>query len=190
MIYTDLLLAAVNNALQGVLPEQSAAVDAIGIADTLFPEVAQAVSEGAAADEFKRSFLRREKSLVLVAGAATLADDVLVRYIADATLFDPASLSKKYAWRDYPQFVRRSDPRLGVFTIQGGMELLVREPNQQFVVPLTATGARTLITPCVVTKPALATTDVDAPDVIISDLTEALSEALKGQLATVAGEKV
>lgn len=190
MRYQDLLLAAVNNATRGMSPEQSAAIDAVGIADTLFPEVSQAVSETAAANESKRSLLRREKSLTLVAGAATLSDDVLVKFIADATLFDPTMLSRRYGWRDYPNFVRWNDPRLGIFTVQGGTQLLVRDPGQQFTVPLVATGARTLVVPCSVEKPALATDAVDAPAVIISDLTEALSEALRGQIATTAGERV
>src|SRR5690349_18546331 len=116
MTYEDLLYSAVNNALRGVPPEQSAALDAVGIADSLFPTVSQAVSEQAGTNEYKRSLLRRQKSITLTAGSATLSDDVLTHYIADATLIDPASLTKRYAWRDYPDFVRRGDKRLGVFS--------------------------------------------------------------------------
>ena len=191
MRYVDLLNAAISNAQRGLAPEQASIMsDALAMADTLFPSVAQAVSESTAADEYKRSFLRREKSVTLVAGEATLSDDVLVRYIADAVLFDPAALSKHYAWRDYPDFVKRGDRRLGVFTVQGEMLLAVIEPNTGFAVPLTATGPRTLVVPCQVVKPASATTEVDAPDVVISDLVEALSEALRGQLVTATGEAV
>jgi len=186
--YEELLYAAMSNATRGLNPSESMAADALSIADTLFPVVSQAVSENAAANEYKRSFLRREKSITLVAGEATLTDDVLNRYVADAVLIDPAVLTKHYAWRDYPDFVRRGDTRLGVFTIQGGMTLSVIEPNAAYTDPLTATGTRTLFIPCQVVKPATATTDVDAPDVVISDLIEALAEALKGQLVTTAGE--
>lgn len=183
MIYHDLLLSSVNNALRGVLPEQSAALDAIGIADTLFPVVSQAVCEAAAASEYKRSLLRRSKSLTLVAGVDTLDDDVLTHYIADATLIDPAVLTKRYTWRDYPDFIKRGDRRIGIFSLQG-MELLVVEPGAAFAVPLVATGARTLTVPCVVVKPATATTEIDCPDAILSDLDEALAEALRGALTT------
>lgn len=186
MIYSDLLYSAVNNALRGVPPEQSAAVDAIGIADSLFPIVSQGVCEAAATNEYRRSLLRRSKSITLAAGSATLTDDVLTHYIADATLIDPSVLTKKYAWRDYPDFVRRGDKRLGVFSLQG-TTLLVIEPNANFTVPLTASGARTLTVPCVVVKPALATDDVEAPDEIISDLDEALANALRGEIVKVAG---
>lgn len=182
MTYEQLLYSAVNNALRGVAPEQSAAIDAVGIADTLFPVVSQEVCEAAATNEYKRSLLRRPKSITLVAGEAALTDDVLTRYIADATLIDPASLSKKYAWRDYPDFVRRGDRRLGVFSLQG-ITLLVIEPNAAFTVPLTATGARTLTIPSVVVKPALPTDDLDCPDEILSDLDTALSSALRGVIA-------
>lgn len=186
MLYKDLLYSAINNALRGVPPEQSAAIDAIGIADTLFPVVSQSVCEAAATNEYKRSLLRREKSITLTAGQATLTDDVLTHYIADATLIDPVGLSKKYAWRDYPDFVRRGDKRLGVFSLQG-TSILVIEPNANFTVPLTASGARTLTVPCVVVKPATASTDIDCPEEILSDLDEALSEALRGQLSKMAG---
>ena len=188
MRYQDLLLSAVNNALHGVLPEQSAAIDAIGIADTLFPVVSQAVSEAAATDEYKRSLLLRTKSITLAVGSATLTADVLTHFIADGVLYDPASLSKKYAWRLYPQFIRSSDRRLGKFTLNGGDLLQVVEPNANFTVPLEATGARTLTIPCAVLKPALASDDVDAPAEVISNLIEALSESLRGQIVKMAGE--
>lgn len=186
MIYSDLLYSAVNNALRGVPPEQSAAIDAIGIADSLFPVVSQAVCEAAAWNEYRRSLLRRSKSITLSAGSATLTDDVLTHYVADATLIDPASLTKRYAWRDYPDFIRRGDKRLGIFSLLG-TTLLVIEPNANFTVPLTASGARTLTVPCIVVKPALATDEVDCPDEILSDLDEALSNALRGEIAKVAG---
>jgi hypothetical protein len=183
--YENLLRSALGNATRGMAADQVAMiVDQLGIADTLFPIVSQAVSEAIATDEYKRSLLRREKSITLVAGTATLTDDVLTKFIADSVLFDPASLTKKYAWRDYPQFVRRSDPRLGEYTLRGGTLLMVRDPNQQFAVPLTATGARTLVVPCVVVKPATAATAIDAPDEVISDLDEALSTVLRGELTS------
>jgi len=186
--YSDLLYAAINNSLRGTIALQNPSVDAIGIADTLFPVVSQAVCEVAAANDYKRSLLRREKSLTLVAGTATLDDDVLTHYVSDATLIDPAVLTRHYAWRNYPDFIKRGDQRLGVFTIKGGDVIQVIDPQVAFTVPLVTTGARTLTIPCVVVKPATATTNIDAPDEILSDLQEALSEALRGQLPKAAGE--
>lgn len=188
MRYQDLLLSAVNNAMRGMLPEQSAAIDAIGIADTLFPTVSQGVCEAAAADPARRDLVRRQKSITLVAGSATLTSDVLVHYIADSVLLDPATLSKRYAWRDYPDFVKRGDRRLGIYTVIGGHALQVIDPSQPFTIPLTASGARTLVIPCAVEKPATATTDVDCTDEIVSDLIEALSEALRGQIIKQASQ--
>lgn len=77
-----------------------------------------------------------------------------------------------------------------MFSLQGGTTLVVREPNQAFVVPLTASGARTLVVPSVVVKPAAATDQIDCPDEILSDLDEALSEVLRGQIAKTAGANV
>ena len=187
MRYQDLLLSAVNNAMRGVLPEQSAAIDAIGIADTLFPTVSQGVCEAAAADPSRRDLVRRQKSITLVTGAATLTSDVLVHYIQDSVLLDTANLSKRYAWRDYPDFVRRGDRRLGIYTVVGAHELQVIDPNQPFTVPLTASGARVLTIPCVVEKPTLATDQVDCTDEILSDLDEALANSLRGMIIKEAG---
>lgn len=166
--------------------DQSAAIDAIGIADTLFPIVSQSVSETAADDEYRRSLLLREKSITLASGQAALTEDVLTHYIGDSTLIDPSNLNKKYAWRAYPDFIRRGDKRLGVFSLQG-RSLLVIEPNANFTVPLTASGARTLTVPCTVIKPATADDEIDAPDEIISDLDEALANALRGAIIKEAG---
>lgn len=188
MTFGELIYSSVMNAMRGMQPSASPNLDAMMVAQTLFPEVAQSVSEGIAANEYRRSLLRREKSITLVAGQATLTDDVLTHYIADSTLVDPANLSKKYAWRDWPQFIRSSDRRLGKYTLRGGDTLQVVEPNSSFSIPLTATGTRTLVTPCVIIRPATENDDIDAPDEAISDLQEALSEALRGQLAKIAGE--
>jgi hypothetical protein len=186
--YSDLLYIAINNSLRGTSALQNPSVDAIGIADTLFDEVAQAVSAAAAADEYRRSLLRRTKSLTFVAGTSTLTDDVFTDFIADAVLLDPSNLNKHYAWRDYPDFVKRGDRRLGIFTVTGGDTIQIIDPNVGFTDPLTTTGARNLIVPCFVVKPAAATDPMDCPDQIVSDLTEALSNALRGEMAKVAGE--
>lgn len=188
MTFQELIYASVTNAMRGLQPSASPNLDAMMIAQTLFPEVSQSVCEAAAANEYKRSLLRRTKTLTLVAGSATLTDDVLTHFIPDATFYDPSNLNKKYAWRDYPDFVRRGDRRLGIFSLQGGDTLVEIEPNAGFSVPLVATGARTLITPCVVEIPTLATDDVDAPDEILSDITEGLSNALRGEMSRIAGE--
>jgi len=186
--YSDLLYTAVNNALRGTSALQNPSVDAIGIADTLFDQVSQSVSMAAAQDEYKRSLLRREKSITLVAGTDTLTDDVFTSYVADATLIDPNNLNRHYAWRDYPDFIRRGDTRIGIFTMMGGDTLQVIDPNANFAVPLTATGARTLTIPCAVQKPALPTDLVDCPEEILSNLIEGLTESLRGEISKVAGE--
>lgn len=185
--YRELIYSAVTNALRDIDPPVSPNVDAEGIAETLFPIAAQAVSEAAASDPAKRSLLRRTKTVTLAAGVATLTDDVLTKYFADATLLKTDTLNYRYVYRDYPDFVRRNDPRLGYFT-RNGTTLMVRDPNQSFTQPLTATGTRSLVVPCVILRPATADTAIDAPDEIISDLNETLSESLRGQLIKMAGE--
>lgn len=184
--YRSLIYQAVTNALRNIDPPVSPNVDAEGIAETLFPVVAQSVSEAAAADPAKRSLLRRQKTVTLVAGQATLTDDVLTKYFNDATLMNTSNLNQKYIYRDYPDFIRKNDLRFGYFT-RNGTTLLVRDVGQQFTSPLTASGARLLTTPCVVVRPATADTNIDAPEEIVSDISEALAEALRGQIIKIAG---
>lgn len=188
MRYIDLLNSAVSNAQRGLTAQQAGTVDdALAIADTLFPTVSQAVCESAAASEYRRSLIMRQKSLTLVAGTATLTSDVLTHYIPDSVLIDPAVTTKRYAYRQYPDFVRRGDRRLGIYTLQGGDTLQVIEPNVPFSVPLVATGARTLTVPCVIVKPATYTTAIDCVDEILSDLDEAMANALRGEIVKTAG---
>lgn len=187
MTYRELIYSAVNNAMRNFSPPVSPNVDAEGIAETLFPVIAQEVSETAASDPYKRSLLRRTKSVSLSAGLATLSDDVLTKYFADATLLKTDNLNFHYSYRDYPDFIRRNDLRLGYFT-RNGTTLMVRDPNQAFTIPLTATGTRSLVVPCVIERPSTADTAIDAPEEILSDLVDALSEALRGQLIQMAGE--
>jgi hypothetical protein len=186
MTFTELILSAITNAMRGIPPNVAASSNAGFIAQTLFPTISQSVSESAANDPHKRSLLRREKTVTLVAGEADITEDVLTKYFVEATLLNPSDLSKRYAYRDYPDFVRRGDKRYGVFT-RNGTTLMVVDPNANFTQPLTATGTRTLVVPCVVTIPALATDDIDAPDEILSDISEALTEALRGQITKQAG---
>jgi hypothetical protein len=186
--FEKLIYTAVTNAMRGIPPAIAASSNAEIIAQTLFPEVSQSVSESAAADEYKRSLLRREKSLTLVAGEATLPDDVLLNFIADAELINSNNISQRYAWRDYPDFVKRGDRRIGIFTLQAGTTFQVIAPNVGFSIPLTTTGSYLLTTPCSVEIPAVYTDPVDAPSQIISDLTEALSNAIRGELTKVAGQ--
>ena len=189
MRYIDLLNSAVSNAQRGLTAQQAGTVDdALAIADTLFPTVSQAVCEAAAASEYRRSLIMRQKAITLVAGTATLSSDVLTHYIPDSVLIDPALTTKRYAYRQYPDFIRRGDRRLGIYTLQGGDTLQVIEPNVGFTVPLVATGTRTLTVPTVVVKPASATTAIDCVDEILSDLDEALANALRGSIIKEAGQ--
>lgn len=187
MTYRELIYQAIANATRGQVADQSPAVDAEGVAETLFPSVSQAVSKNAASNPAMRALLRRQTTITLVAGEATLPDDVLIDYFEDATLLNTTILNARYAYRDYPDFVRRGDRRVGTFT-RNGTTLMVCDPDQPFTQPLTATGSRLLTTPCQVVRPAAADDPVVGPEQVMSDIVDSLSEALRGQLVKVAGE--
>lgn len=185
MTFQEFIYTSITNAQRGGMKSSS---NAEFIVQTLFDEVAQSVSEAAAANEYKRSLLRRTKTLTLAAGQATLTDDVLTHYVADAELLNPTNLTMHYAWRDYPDFVRRGDKRIGIFTLSGGTTFQVIDPMKNFTIPLVTSGTRLLTIPCTILKPASATTAIDAPSEILSDLVEAMSNALRGAASKAAGE--
>lgn len=187
MTYRELIYGAVNNAMRNLDPPVSPNVDAEGIAETLFPIISRQVSDAAASDPYKRSFLRRTKTLTLTAGQATLSEDVLTNFFADATLLKTDNLGFKYSFRDYPDFIRLNDKRLGYFT-RNGLTLMVRDPGQAFTVPLTATGSRALVVPCEIVRPATADSDIDGPEDVLVELLAALTETLRGKLIRIAGE--
>src|SRR5258705_13504197 len=118
----------------------------------------------------------------------TQQPSTVLTYYSPAAFLTARRIKKKlYAYRQYPDFIRRGDRRLGIFTLRGSGVLQVIEPNAGFTVPLVATGARTLTVACVIDKPALATDQIDCVDEILTDLDEALSEALRGQIVKEAG---
>lgn len=181
MTYRELIYSAVQNAMRGQPPNLSPAVDAENIAETLFASVSQEVSKLAAANPAMRALLRRAKTVTLTAGEGTLPSDVLIDFFADSTLQNTSNLNQKYAYRDYPDFIRRNDLRLGYYS-RNGQTLMVRDPNQAFTVPLSATGSRQLVVPCQVERPADADDDIVGPEQVLSDIVDSLSDALRGQL--------
>ena len=68
MTFQELIYTAVTNAMRGMKPNIQASSNAEFIAQTLFDEVSQSVCEEAAANEYKRSLLRRTKTITLAVG--------------------------------------------------------------------------------------------------------------------------
>lgn len=187
MTYEEMIYRIVSQAQRGSEAAEHTNLDAYSIAEAIVPSIFQAVAEAAAGDNRKRPLLRRTKTVSFVNGSVTLADDVLTKYLCDATLIDSAALTKRYSWvNDYGEFIRTTDSRLGFFNSPIENTLAIREPGVAYVVGSGLTGSRLLTVPCVPEIPALATDPVDVADVIASDLVSVGAEMLRGALAEAA----
>ena len=187
MTYEELIYRMVSQAQRGSEAAERTNLDAYAIAESIIPAVFQAVAESAAGDYRKRPLLRRTKTLSFVNGSATLSDDVLTKYLCDATLLDSAALAKRYSWvNDYGEFIRTMDARLGSFNSPIENTIAIREPGAAYAVGSGLTGSRLLTVPCVPEVPALATDSVAVADVIASDLVSVGAEMLRGAMAEAA----
>jgi hypothetical protein len=184
MTYTELIYRIVSQAQRGSESEEQANLDAYSIAEAMIPAIFQAVAEAAAGNNYKRPLLRRTKTVAFTNGTATIANDVLTKYLCDATLLDSANLAKRYSWvNDYGEFVRNMDARLGSFNSPIENTLAIREPGIAYTVGSGLTGNRLLTVPCVPEIPAGADDPVLVPDVIASDLVSVGAEMLRGRMA-------
>jgi hypothetical protein len=194
LLYNQLILTIMYQAQRGSDAAQFANLDTQGIAETLIPTIFQQAGEEAARDERKRSILRRSKTVTLTNGLGTLSDDVLTMYLEDSTYLDSSDLTKRYSWvREWSDFIdpTLADPpysNLGYYSIQNGVAIAQREPGALYDPSSGETGSRTLNIPCVPEIPASATSTVDVPDEIISDILVIGSELLRGALVKAAAE--
>lgn len=185
--YTELIYRIVSEAQRGSESAEKTNLDAYSIVEAMIPSIFQAVAEKAAGDPYKRSLLRRTKTVVFTNGSATIDTDVLIACLCDATLLDTASLSKKYAWiAEYTEFTGFVDSRIGSFSSPVEFTLAVREPGVAYSPTTGLTGSLSLNIPCVPVIPAGANDPVVVTDEIINDLIDCGAEMLRGALAKAA----
>lgn len=189
MTYAEFINQSSWQALRGVPAAANFDLDSLfPVAESLVPSVFQQVGEDAAGDERKRSLLRRNKTVMVALGSATLDDDVLTAYMEDSTFMDTSDLTKTYSWvRNFSDFI---DPSLasapfsayGYFTMRDGVTLNQREAGVLYSPTSGFSGSMTLNIPCVPVKPATASTALDVPDEILNDLLDVMAGALQGEI--------
>lgn len=181
LLFKDLIFTACEAALVGVDPKTVAGIDCESIAESLIPEVLQAVGEMVADDEDKRSLLQREKTIAMVAGVGTIPNDVLINRLDSSVFYNPANLLQKYSWSAYDQFRREAETRLGWFANSSGVIVLMRQPGEVFSTTLTFTGDVRLLASCKPLRPATADDPIGIPVNVESDTIKMLTAALKSQ---------
>jgi hypothetical protein len=176
MILRELIQRAVEIAIKDMpgLDRTSLAI----AAEPLVPIAFAAVGVELARSSSTRHLLRRTKDLAVVDGTVALPDDVLTEYACEASLFDPADLSKLYSRSEWPDLLSAQlDGRLGHFVIDGAL-LTVVEPDQQYAVGEGVSADLKLIISCTPEVPGLDAA-VAVPEEIIDLLVQRLGQSLR-----------
>jgi hypothetical protein len=190
--YVELIYRTVTQAQRGGLNFEAINLDAQGMAEAQLPTVVQAVAENAAADPRKRSLLKQTVTVPFVNGTGTIPSYVLTKWIEDGTLYDSANPRTTYSWvRNFNDFVDavRTGPysAYGYYSIIGGDSLALTEPGVDYDPSSGFTGNRLLNAPTVPQIPTVDTDSFNAVDEILSDIIDAGSEMLRGQMSKAAG---
>lgn len=158
------------------------------IANSLLSQVFQQVGIECAKDERKRSLLRREKTITVSNGTATVTSDVLTQYKEDSLLYDPDDTTAEYSLcREWFDFVRSDDSLLGRYSFNG-TTIGILEPGELYDPTSGTSDTRTLVIPCVPEIPTLSTDTILVVEEVASDLIAGLAEALRGAVAKEAVE--
>lgn len=192
MTYAELITRMVFQAQRGGPVAEHANLDTVAIAEAMVPAIFDEVGRVAAGDYRKRSLLRRNKALTVVNGAAVIPDDMMAEYLCDATLIDPADLTKRYAWvQEFRDFIDDGlDPRLGYFHSPVEMTFSQREPQTPYTIGSGFTGTMTINIPCVPVIPALSTDPVIVAPDIATDIINLGAEMLRSAFAKAAATTI
>lgn len=189
--YSELVYRIVSDAQRGSQAAQLANIDTQGIAESLIPSIFQQAAEEAAADESKRTLLKRSATLTFTDGVATVPSYVLTAYIKDATLINADDLSVKYSlvinWSDFIDPALRNPPwsGYGYYSLPYQHTMNLTEPGVAYDPNSGASGDRLLNIPCVTEIPADADGVVVADDEIINDILDIGAAALRGEIMKV-----
>lgn len=153
------------------------------VSEALIPIVFQNVTLAAAKDPEKRSAVMQTHTVTLANGMGTIPDEVMTSQKFDATVVDPDDdtigplMSLILEWKDFID--PTNDVRLGYWIIRQSRELQWINPNEQYASGSGKTGNIELTIVTTPTKPASASSTIDADDEILSDLLAELVKLIK-----------
>lgn len=141
------------------------------------------VSERFASQNNERDLLRASHSLTFVAGSAAIPTEVLKKFIEDGTFVVPSAPTAVYGYLKYPQFLRGCDPRLGAWSFIGESIVAIK--------PQTGAVLTSPATFTAITSPSIPTdedAEFDAPTDYVSDLIDAMTQYILGEIAELAAK--
>lgn len=151
--------------------------------DASFFQVNSSTSERFASQNNQRDLLRASHALTFAAGSATIPTEVLKKFIEDGTFVVPSTPNAVYGYLKYPQFLRGCDSRLGAWSFIGESIVAIK--------PQTGAVLASPATFTAITSPSIPATEDDefvAPEDYVSDLINALTQFILGQIAQEAAE--
>jgi hypothetical protein len=162
------------------------------IAESLVPTIFQQVCKGYGDSPQAYSLPVRTHTVTLANGVGTLPDEVLTVCKYGATIADPDDVAMAQTqtlvpfWNDFVQPRNNLQLQLTWWTIKGGTDFHLLQPQEEYDPASGFDGDIEYTSPSVVAIPASSGATLVAPDEIISDLQDALSKALMGQMKAAA----
>ena len=149
-------------------------------AELLIPRVLTWVGQRAASDPKRRALVATTHTLALVDGEALLPANVLIEFMDQATVSDPAdpALARKMRWiPEWREFIRPLDQSLGYFTVVQGSGFHLTRPGTVYTPGAGMAGDIDLTTP---TKPAVSSGLISTQPEVEQEIILALVAALRG----------
>jgi hypothetical protein len=177
-------------ALAGVDPNASPLLDIEMVAESLVPTIFQQVALSYVGNPQSESLLRRTHTIEMIDGVGTLPDEVLTSCKYGASIASPDDVTVAQTqtlvpnWQDFVQPRNNLQAQLNWWTVKGDDELYYLEPQEEY--PGAFTGDLEYTGASVPAIPASASAALDVPGEVLSDLQDALSKALMGQMKVAA----
>lgn len=148
-------------------------------AELLVPRILTWVAQRAAADANRRALVTSTLTLTLANGEGALPATVLVEFMDQSAVADPADdgLARKMRWQPkWSEFIRPLDQTLGYYTVKDGTFYLTR-PGEAYAPGAGMDGDIKLTTP---TRPVVSGGSVTTPAEIEQEIILVLVAALRG----------
>lgn len=161
------------------------------VIDAAFPQINSQVAQAYAGSEDKRELLRQTQTVAFVVGIGTLPNNVLKAFLDDAVLTITVAIgqpAQKYAYKQWPDYLRGGDNRLGYWSTQGDA-IDVTRPASAGTTLYTGNGDFSAI--CSPDIPMLESDEYVTPADFVPDLIDAfiswiLSQSTISQAAAAA----
>jgi hypothetical protein len=160
------------------------------IAESLVPTIFQQVALSYVGDPQAESLLRRTHTVAMTSGVGTLPDEALTSCKFGASIADPDDVTVAQTqtlvpfWSDFIQPRNGIQLQLNWWTVKGDDELNYLAPQEEY--PGSFTGDLEVTIASVPSIPSTSSATLDVPGEVLSDLQDALSKALMGEMKKAA----